>query len=174
MKLPMTPGESTTIRSDYSEGIYSRVRIERHDTGWTLHTETVEGVDENGEPIDYGQPRGDDEPPIAVESEVLAEMFFRSTLDIALAVRGHADMSMGALLWTMSKGSTAMPKRGKSVKFARVTGRNGWYATLESSHGRSDGRMDVLLKCSRPLTAEELIVLCRCYARWSDANPEME
>jgi hypothetical protein len=145
LTLPTSPGESTII---WSEDGY-QIRIERvGDDAWIMHTECAE----------------DDEPyPAGVPSKALRD---RLTVQLAMALRGHADLVAFQFKDVLAKGSTAVP-RGKPVKIARS---RGWFVEMTSEGGLTDGDMAVSLRFKRPLSATEMLVFLKRLGAWSDAR----
>jgi len=157
-KLPIKPGESSTLWEHDDDGVPERLRVVCHEGPmWTLVPEIYDC--EKWE-----------EGPICLDG--YREQWTR----LVLALNPHARDKMG-ILRAIVKGNTTIPtKRGALVKFARVTGGGRFWVAWRCEGDNQSSVPMLVIEFSRPLDADELLAttgqMAKAFDKWDEEHGE--
>lgn len=135
--LPTTDGESSILWSHDDDGIPERLRVECHGGDrWLLVSEIQYDEWETG--------------------AVCLDGYRAEWSDLLVSLMGHANGS-SEIMGIMVKGNTKIPFTEKPVKFARLSGKCGWWAAWSYVGENQSGMPALTISFKRPLSADEMV-----------------
>jgi hypothetical protein len=154
-KLPTSDGESSTLWSHDDDGVPERLIVICHGGDrWTMASQICESNEwEDG--------------PICIQG------YSRSWTGLVLSLNSRTTTA-AQLMRLAVKGRAAIPRDGKPVKFARMTGSGRWWVSWKLGGWNFHSEPMLSIEFSRPLDADEMIVaiwkMCKALDAWDQRS----